>query len=113
VIPYASQDYLAGKSITEPADLLDYELIHSDSTLVNWNTWLSWYGVAHHNKNYYFSFDRSYMSIEAARMGMGIILESNLLADDYLSVSTSWSRYLPAIMGCVGRGAPFCVAPRE
>ena len=84
VIPYASQDYLEGKSITEPADLLDYELIHSDSTLVNWNTWLSWYGVAHHNKNYYFSFDRSYMSIEAARMGMGIILESNLLADDYL-----------------------------
>lgn len=84
VIPYASRDYLAGKSINQPADLLHHELIHSDSTLVNWNTWLSWHGVEHHNKNYYFSFDRSYMSIEAARMGMGIILESNLLADDYL-----------------------------
>ncbi len=84
LIPFASRDYLAGKAIKVPADLLQYELIHSDSTLVNWNTWLAWYGVEHHNKNYYFSFDRSYMSIEAARMGMGIILESNLLADDYL-----------------------------
>lgn len=85
LIPYASVEYLKDKTIHVPADLLNYELIHSDSTLVNWNTWLSWYDVKHHNKNYYFSFDRSYMSIEAARMGMGIILESNLLADDYLS----------------------------
>lgn len=84
LIPYASREYLAGKSIRVPEDLLQYELIHSDSTLLNWNTWLSWSGVEHHNKNYYFSFDRSYMSIEAARMGMGIILESNLLADGYL-----------------------------
>lgn len=84
VIPYASRDYLAGKSVSEPADLLQCELIHSDSTLVNWNNWLSRYGVNHHSKNDYFSFDRSYMSIEAARMGMGVILESNLLADDYL-----------------------------
>ncbi|UXY13055.1 LysR substrate-binding domain-containing protein [Kosakonia sp. ML.JS2a] len=84
LIPFASRDYLEGKSINVPADLLRYELIHSDSTLINWNTWLSWYGVENHDKDYYFSFDRSYMSIEAARMGMGIILESNLLADDYL-----------------------------
>ncbi|WP_044183484.1 LysR family transcriptional regulator [Metakosakonia massiliensis] len=84
VIPYSSVEYLEGKNIQQPADLLQYELIHSDSTLVNWNTWLSWHGVDNHHKNYYFSFDRSYMSIEAASKGMGIILESNLLADDYL-----------------------------
>lgn len=41
---------------------------------------MSWHKVRASNKNFIFSFDRSYMSIEAARMDMGIILESNLLA---------------------------------
>ncbi|HIC0423215.1 TPA: LysR substrate-binding domain-containing protein, partial [Klebsiella quasipneumoniae] len=57
---------------------------HSDSTLINWSNWLSWHKVRGWHKNFIFNFDRSYMSIEAARMGMGVILESNLLAGGHV-----------------------------
>ncbi|ECT7808288.1 LysR family transcriptional regulator, partial [Salmonella enterica subsp. enterica serovar Derby] len=85
MLPYTSSTYLASHSIQNIEDLLGCDLIHSDSTLINWSNWLSWHKVRGWNKNFIFNFDRSYMSIEAARMGMGIILESNLLAGQSVS----------------------------
>ena len=76
---------LAGRDVQSIEDLLACDLIHSDSTLIGWSNWLSWHKVRGWNKNFIFNFDRSYMSIEAARMGMGIILESNLLAGQSVS----------------------------
>ncbi|EAA7245654.1 LysR family transcriptional regulator [Salmonella enterica] len=84
MLPYSSAVYLENHPVKSLDDLLNCDLIHSDSTLINWNNWLSWHKVHGWNKNFIFNFDRSYMSIEAARMGMGIILESNLLAEESL-----------------------------
>ncbi|NUU66845.1 LysR family transcriptional regulator [Enterobacteriaceae bacterium BIT-l23] len=84
VMVLAAPEYLASHAIHEPASLLDCDLIHSNSTLINWNHWFAFHDVENHGKNFIFSFDRSYMSLEAARMGMGVILESSLLAADYI-----------------------------
>lgn len=85
VLPYTSSSYLASHDVQSIEDLLACDLIHSDSTLINWSNWLAWHKIRGWNKNFIFNFDRSYMSIEAARMGMGIILESNLLAGQSVS----------------------------
>ncbi|HEJ9095957.1 LysR substrate-binding domain-containing protein [Serratia odorifera] len=84
MLPYSSAAYLEKHPLNAVNDLLSCDLIHSDSTLINWNNWLSWHKVRGWNKNFIFTFDRSYMSIEAAKMGMGVILESNLLAGESL-----------------------------
>ncbi|SSJ92203.1 LysR substrate-binding domain-containing protein [Klebsiella pneumoniae] len=84
VLPYSAASYLACNPVQAVEDLLACDLIHSDSTLINWSNWLSWHKVRGWHKNFIFNFDRSYMSIEAARMGMGVILESNLLAGGHV-----------------------------
>lgn len=84
VLPYSAVSYLASHPVQAVEDLLACDLIHSDSTLINWSNWLSWHKVRGWHKNFIFNFDRSYMSIEAARMGMGVILESNLLAGGHV-----------------------------
>lgn len=84
VLPYSAASYLASQPVQAVEDLLACDLIHSDSTLINWSNWLSWHKVRGWHKNFIFNFDRSYMSIEAARMGMGVILESNLLAGGHV-----------------------------
>ena len=75
MLPYSSSTYLASREVQTIEDLLACDLIHSDSTLIGWSNWLSWHKVRGWNKSFIFNFDRSYMSIEAARMGMGIVLE--------------------------------------
>ena len=82
--PYASNAWREKHPIETVEDLLSCDLIHSDSTLINWNNWFSWHRLHNYNKNFIFNFDRSYMSIEAAKMGLGVILESNLLAGESL-----------------------------
>lgn len=84
MIVLASPDYLARNPVSHPEQLIFNELINSEITLIGWDVWFSWHGVACKNKNVVFSFDRSYMSFEAACMNMGFILESDLLAQDYI-----------------------------
>lgn len=71
--------------IKEPKDLLSKPLIASQSTLIQWHHWF-----AHHNVNishglqFAFSFDRSHMSYEAGKQGLGFILENSILAEQYI-----------------------------
>ncbi|YCH29399.1 LysR substrate-binding domain-containing protein [Erwinia sp. D4-22] len=84
MVVLASPDYLAQHPVSHPEQLITKELINSEITLIGWDVWFSWHGVEYKNKNFVFSFDRSYMSFEAACMNMGFILESDLLAQDYI-----------------------------
>ncbi|MGD8105447.1 LysR substrate-binding domain-containing protein [Pantoea sp. FN0302] len=84
MVVLASPEYLARHPITHPEQLVVNELINSEITLIGWDVWFSWHGVEYKNKNFVFSFDRSYMSFEAACMNMGFILESDLLAQEYI-----------------------------
>ena len=80
----ASPALLAHQPIAQPADLLGQNLILSESALVQWPQWFAQQGVSLPQAPFALSFDRSYMSLEAASHGYGFILESSLLAQDYV-----------------------------
>lgn len=80
VLPLASPEYLRKHPVREPADLVQCRLINSESPLVRWQQWFARFGVAAAGKSFDFSFDRSYMSLETAALGLGVALESSLLA---------------------------------
>lgn len=81
----ASPRLLSRRSVASAADLLGSELISSEATLLKWPAWFAQHGLARPEKPYALSFDRSYMSLEAARHGLGFALESTLLAQKYLA----------------------------
>jgi LysR family transcriptional regulator, glycine cleavage system transcriptional activator len=84
IAPLASEDYLRRFPVGKPEDLLDRRLIFSETPLVQWRQWFGKFGVALSRKAFDFSFDRSYMSLEAAALGHGIALESTMLASVHL-----------------------------
>jgi len=75
---------LARQPILQPADLLGHNLILSEAALVQWPQWFAQQGVSLPQAPFALSFDRSYMSLEAASHGYGLALESSLLAQDYI-----------------------------
>lgn len=80
----ASPSFLAGNNIDDPEDLLSSSLILSEAPLVKWPQWFAQHGLSMPEQRYSLSFDRSYMSLEAAAHGLGLALESTLLASDYI-----------------------------
>ncbi|MBN3723058.1 LysR substrate-binding domain-containing protein [Burkholderia sp. Ac-20379] len=80
IAPLASPAYLARHPVAAPGDLLGHRLINSESPLLQWKQWFARTGVPGKQKTFDFSFDRSYMSLEAAALGLGIALESLMLA---------------------------------
>ncbi|KVN55152.1 LysR substrate-binding domain-containing protein [Burkholderia anthina] len=81
IAPLASPRYLERHSVKAPEDLLAHRLIYSETPLVQWKQWFGRTGVPlAAQKTFDFSFDRSYMSLETAALGLGIALESLMLA---------------------------------
>ncbi|MEX3933741.1 LysR substrate-binding domain-containing protein [Paraburkholderia phymatum] len=80
IAPLASPKYLEQHPVKTPEDLLAHRLIYSETPLVQWRQWFGRLGVTGAQKTFDFSFDRSYMSIETAALGLGIALESLMLA---------------------------------
>lgn len=80
----ASPKLLEKRPIRAVADLLDCNLILSEATLIKWPQLFAQHGLSRPERPYTLSFDRSYMTLEAASHGLGFALESTLLAQDYL-----------------------------
>jgi DNA-binding transcriptional LysR family regulator len=80
-----SPKLLAQQPIQVASDLLDCDLVLSEATLLKWPQWFAQHGLARPERPYALSFDRSYMSLEAASHGLGFALESTLLAQKYLA----------------------------
>jgi len=80
IAPLASPRYLESHPVNTPEDLLTHRLIYSETPLVQWKQWFGRTGVSAAHKTFDFSFDRSYMSLETAALGLGIALESLMLA---------------------------------
>jgi len=83
-----SPKLLAQRPVRGAADLLECDLILSEATLLKWPQWFAQHGLARPERPYALSFDRSYMSLEAASHGLGFALESTLLAQKYLATGT-------------------------
>ncbi|MFZ4805819.1 MAG: LysR substrate-binding domain-containing protein [Hyphomicrobiaceae bacterium] len=67
-------------SIATPADVRRHVLIQSDTKLVRWSHWFEKNGLAE-QALHGIRFDRSFLAIAAAADGLGIALESTLLAE--------------------------------
>ncbi|MDT6921350.1 MULTISPECIES: LysR substrate-binding domain-containing protein [Pseudomonas] len=83
-----SPKLLAQRPVRGASDLLECDLILSEATLLKWPQWFAQHGLARPERPYALSFDRSYMSLEAASHGLGFALESTLLAQKYLAAGT-------------------------
>ncbi|MGA3680856.1 LysR substrate-binding domain-containing protein [Pseudomonas graminis] len=81
----ASPKLIETRPVAQASDLLDRDLILSEATLLRWPAWFAQHGLARPEKPYALSFDRSYMTLEAASHGLGFALESTLLAQKYLT----------------------------
>jgi LysR family transcriptional regulator, glycine cleavage system transcriptional activator len=77
--PVCSPRYAPAGSI-EPAELPRRRLIHSVKSLVSWTHWFEALGIVPDRRWDRVLFDRSHMVIDAAAAGLGIALESDLLA---------------------------------
>jgi LysR family transcriptional regulator, glycine cleavage system transcriptional activator len=67
-------------SIKSPADLHRHVLIQSDTKMVRWSHWFEKNGLSD-QASHGIRFDRSFLAIAAAADGLGIALESTLLAE--------------------------------
>jgi DNA-binding transcriptional LysR family regulator len=75
------------ESIRSPQDLYEHRLIQCDVQMLQWKGWFE----ANHlmpPHHYALRFDRSNMAIAAAVNGMGVVLESTLLAEGELRTGT-------------------------
>lgn len=69
------------ETIEAPEDLLRYQLIQSDNKQVRWPAWFALNKVAVPPSPRGSRFDRSFLAIAAAADGLGVALESTLLAE--------------------------------
>ncbi|MEL4015393.1 LysR substrate-binding domain-containing protein [Dryocola clanedunensis] len=68
------------EKISKPEDLYSCTLIQCDAQLYQWRGWFEENNLAP-PEQYHLSFDRSFMAIKAAVDGLGVVLESMLLAE--------------------------------
>ena len=78
--PRSARPHIA-ETIASPEDLLQYQLIQSDNKQVRWPSWFALNGTNLPSSLRGSRFDRSFLAIAAAADGLGIALESTLLAE--------------------------------
>lgn len=68
-----------GRPLREPADLARHTLIYSEVNLVTWRSWLDARGLSHIETARGPRFDRTFMAVNAAVDGLGVVLESQMM----------------------------------
>jgi len=82
IVPMCSPRILEdGPPLKVPADIAQFTLIHSELCLVGWRDWKRKYPDVAFDIMRGPRFDRSFMSISAAVDGLGVCLESPMLAE--------------------------------
>jgi len=88
MMPLISPKLLARLALRSPEDLLLQDLILSDVNLVQWPQWFAANGIGICPSQYALRFDRAGLAIDAAVEELGIALESNQLAAEFLKAGT-------------------------
>ena len=85
VQPMCSPEFKSQASeLRTAADLLNFTLIHTERNLVTWKMWLADRGISNFEDLRGVCLDPSALAIEAAVRGIGIVLESDILATQEL-----------------------------
>ena len=89
IVPLCSPKLLGGRlALNDAADLARLPLIHSIKCAISWPIWLAANGLGHLSADRGPRFDRSFMAIDAAAAGLGLALDSALLAQEELRGGT-------------------------
>jgi len=83
--PYCAPGRLAGRKSLTAAQLLAQPLIQSRENAVSWEAWFGQRGVSFDPSVHPIQLDPSYVAIEAAVKGIGVILESSILTREHVS----------------------------
>jgi LysR family glycine cleavage system transcriptional activator len=84
IVPLASPAFVAAHGLERIADIAHVPLIYSVRSLAQWDQWALRYAPDTVVNPRGMQFDRSYLSLAAAVDGLGLALESTLLASEYL-----------------------------
>ncbi len=84
VLPLASPAFVAAHDLRQPGQLREAPLIQSNVNVVQWNDWFAAYAQERPPERYALRFDRAQMAMEAAILGLGVALESAVLARRHL-----------------------------
>src|SRR5262249_13520919 len=71
--------------IKDPVDVLAHTLIHTNYNLLTWKQWFDAHGVSGYRQHRGIQIDPSHVAIEAAAKDFGIVLESDILAQDEIA----------------------------
>ena len=83
--PYCAPSLLAGSASIAPRQLLVKPLIHSRYNDISWKDWFAQHGIGFEpNAVDHLQIDPSYVAIEAAVNGVGVVLESSILTQEHV-----------------------------
>lgn len=84
IVPLASPAFIRQHRLRRVEQLLDVPLIQSNVNVVQWNDWFAAYAAQRAPERFTLRFDRSMMALEAAIQGLGVALESAVMAQRHL-----------------------------
>ncbi|WP_205574729.1 transcriptional regulator GcvA [Indioceanicola profundi] len=105
IVPMCAPALARGlKPIRQPADLAQHTLIHSEVTIVGWRDWAKRHRKVRLDLERGPRFDRSFMAISAAVDGLGVCLDSLLLAEQELRTGKLIIPFADEFMRVQGHG---------
>lgn len=84
ILPMASPAFIRTHRLRRVEQLLDVPLIQSNVNVVQWSDWFAAYSDRRPPERSSLRFDRSQMAMEAAIQGLGVALESAVLAAGHI-----------------------------
>lgn len=80
ILPLASADFIKKHRLRRAEQLSDVPLIQSNVNVVQWSDWLGRFTKVRAPERFALRFDRAQMSLDAATQGLGVALESAVIA---------------------------------
>ena len=85
ILPLASPAFIRTHRLKRIEQLLDTPLIQSNVNVVQWTDWFSAFSDKRPPERFTLRFDRAQMAMEAAVLGLGVALESAVIAERHLA----------------------------
>jgi DNA-binding transcriptional LysR family regulator len=85
ILPLSSPEFIRENRLKRKEQLLTVPLILSNVNVVQWSDWFSAFTESRAPDRFSVQFDRAQMAIDAATQGLGVALESQMLASRHLA----------------------------
>lgn len=85
ILPLASGQFIRQHRLKRPEQLLEVPLIQSAVSVVQWSDWFAEFTRLRAPERFAMRFDRAQMALDAATQGLGVALESAVMATGHLA----------------------------